>query len=235
MSGRKRSYSKVSSQPYKTSKKARPAKRSYQPKMVAGLANKNVLLPYGDSAVTTTNSQTVYQKLYRLNGLYDPLYALGGNQPLGFDQYAALYKKYYVKGVKVDCDFYAFTEAGVMPNDMKCFVWIDTDIVAPVSIVQMMERCTAKGGKFVRPGNVYAGGGKAHQLTLRATTKGVTDHGFEDPDLSSDVSTTPVKEYFLHVCWFGQSPAVPASRSVICDVNIVYDVIFYDAQNLPSS
>lgn len=63
---------------------------------------------------------------------------------MGYDQYAALYKKYYVKGLKATVDFYAYTSSGVMANDMMCFVWCDTDDSVPSTAKALYEKCVAK-------------------------------------------------------------------------------------------
>lgn len=240
MSGRKRTISRVyttSTQPVPSShsvKKSRPTKKSYKSKMVSGLGNKNILMPYHQVNVLSGASQVVHSTTMRANSLYDPDHTLGGEQPLGYDQYAALYKKYYVKGLKVTVDFYAYAASGVMPNDMMCFLWCDTDDSVPSTAKALYEKCVAKGGKYIRPNNVYAGGPQG-RISVKATTKGVTDHGFEDPDLSSDVGASPPNQWFIHIAWFGQATNLPGDRTVMCNSLVVYDAVFYDAQPLPSS
>lgn len=240
MSGRKRTISRVytsSTQPVPASysvKKSRPTKKSSKSKMVSGLGNKNILMPYHQVNVVSGNSAIVHATVIRANSLFDPDFSLGGEQPLGYDQYAALYKKYYVKGVKATVDFYAYAESGVMPNDMMCFVWCDTDESTPTTGKGLFERCVVKGGKYLRPNNIYAAGPQS-KISVKATTKGVTDHGFEDPDLSSDVGASPPRQWYIHVAWFGQATNLPAARTVMQNVVVLYDAVFYDAQPLPTS
>lgn len=48
------------------------------------------------------NASTLTSSIYRGNDLYDPLYAVGGHQPMGFDQYMTMYGKFTVLGSKID-------------------------------------------------------------------------------------------------------------------------------------
>lgn len=71
-----------------------PVKKSYSCKFV-----------YGDLiTLNSANLSTIYgtEKAYRLNSLFDPDFSVGGHQPYGFDQMAAMYNKYIVHGVKVE-------------------------------------------------------------------------------------------------------------------------------------
>lgn len=58
-------------------------------------------LKYGSGNVGATSTVGVYANQFRLNGLYDPDYSGTGHQPMGFDEYAALYGDYRVHGCKV--------------------------------------------------------------------------------------------------------------------------------------
>lgn len=54
--------------------------------------------------------------VFKINSLYDPEAALGGHQPLGFDQWAAFYSKYVVLGAKTRCDFYSTSTTPTVAN-----------------------------------------------------------------------------------------------------------------------
>lgn len=59
----------------------------------------NVKLRYFDDYLGV-DTQAVIQN-YSANSLYDPLFTLGGHQPMGFDQWAAFYKSYRVNAFKM--------------------------------------------------------------------------------------------------------------------------------------
>lgn len=54
------------------------------------------------------------EHIFRLNSLYDPDFAGVGGQPYGFDQMAALYRRYKVTGVRIDISIYNPNEDGVI-------------------------------------------------------------------------------------------------------------------------
>ncbi len=49
--------------------------------------------------------------IFRGNSCFDPDFAVGGDQPLGFDEWSALYRRYRVIACKADVDF--INDAGV--------------------------------------------------------------------------------------------------------------------------
>jgi len=64
-------------------------------------------LPYVDNSFITASGTTgvVSTNAYRLNSMFDPLYAVGGNQPLQFDTLAANYERFFVKRASVHITF----------------------------------------------------------------------------------------------------------------------------------
>lgn len=54
----------------------------------------------------TTSSPVSF--IYRANSIYDPEYAVGGNQPLGHDQWGAVYNHYIVLYSKINVRFIPF-------------------------------------------------------------------------------------------------------------------------------
>lgn len=47
----------------------------------------------------------IVSDLFRANGPYDPYQPVGGHQPMGWDQMAAIYNHYVVLGAKIKCVF----------------------------------------------------------------------------------------------------------------------------------
>lgn len=59
-------------------------------------------LRYSDIiTIPASTSGTPESYVYRANSLYDPQHALGGHQPLGFDEMMAMYNHYTVIGAKL--------------------------------------------------------------------------------------------------------------------------------------
>ena len=67
----------------------------------------NCKMHYVETVTLTTDTAGVFGAgtTFRLNSLYDPNLTGTGHQPYGYDQMAALYKRYIVSGVKVHITF----------------------------------------------------------------------------------------------------------------------------------
>jgi len=74
----------------------------------------------------------------RANGLFDPEVAVGGHQPLGFDQYMEMYDHYKVLGSKITVQFLAVgSDTG---SQSICSISLDDDATANTNIDNMIEQ-----------------------------------------------------------------------------------------------
>ncbi len=87
----------------------------------------------------------------KANGLFDPEVAVGGHQPLGFDQYMLFYDHFRVDSSHITCYFQP-TTANVVSQSI-CAISLDDDTVANTSSVNMIEQGLATW----KIGNVGAG------------------------------------------------------------------------------
>lgn len=63
-------------------------------------------LVYTDSFILTPSAGNIIpSKCYRMNGPFDPDFALGGGQPTYYDQLAIIYRRYVVNGAKLTAMF----------------------------------------------------------------------------------------------------------------------------------
>jgi len=67
---------------------------------------------YVDSVLLTSTTGSLATNIWRANSPYDPYYAVGGHQALGFDQWFNFYNHYIVLGAKATCRF-TFTSGSV--------------------------------------------------------------------------------------------------------------------------
>ncbi|AXH76586.1 MAG: capsid protein [Circoviridae sp.] len=56
---------------------------------------------YSDTYNPSNVANTITWTQFRLGGIFDPDYLIGGHQPMGFDQLAVIYGRYIVTGCKV--------------------------------------------------------------------------------------------------------------------------------------
>lgn len=68
-------------------------------------STKVVKLRYVDAITLTSTTGSLAVNTWRANSPYDPYYAVGGHQALGFDQWTTFYNQYIVLGSKATCRF----------------------------------------------------------------------------------------------------------------------------------
>ncbi len=104
------------------------------------------------TSVTFNPGAGATQNIFILaNGLFDPEVAVGGHQPLGFDQYMAFYDHFKVESSHITAYFQP-TTANVV-SQMICSISLDDDVVANTSSNNIIEQGLATW----KIGNVGAG------------------------------------------------------------------------------
>ena len=98
-----------------------------------------------DPGTNTANGFTL-----RANGMFDPEYSLGGEQPRGFDQYMELYEKFTVSSAKLSVTFAYRGYPGAPPGAVDAtgapvqeVNAKDVDVVAPPSVICLVHKAVA--------------------------------------------------------------------------------------------
>lgn len=220
------------SQPLPT-KRPRTSTRSTPTKLVSGLANRNIKMPYFTAGTLDVIGGGLNYVTMRGNGPYDPDAGLGGHQPMGWDQYSALYKMVYAKGstIRVRANDVQNT---TQSNSSYILVWADTSPNTPASYEAAMEVCAAHGGKVERMGSTYLNHPK---IKLSALSKRMLDKGFSDPQACSSVDSTPVAQWYWHVVFSSvtHQSGDTLIRKVEYTVDLLYDCLFFDSKELGQS
>ncbi len=98
---------------------------------------------------------------YRANSCFDPVYALGGDQPPGFDQWSAFYKTYQVVQSNIKVEIIprhgAETDGGVQETRLLCTVSSTADD-ATFSLAQMIHSRALPGTSSTIINSAGAGG-----------------------------------------------------------------------------
>ncbi len=136
MPKRKRTGTSARTRPYKKSKTS----RSGYTGLAVGPKTLTRKLRYverinidGGAASQATNV------FYRANGCFDPTVAVGGHQPMGFDQYMAMYDHFKVKSSKLSCTFIA-SHTAAATSDVIATIYLDDDSTAVLSTNTMIEQ-----------------------------------------------------------------------------------------------
>lgn len=146
-------------------------------------AKKYVKLHYSDSNVMATGDQWKI----KINDILDPDAAIGGHQPLGFDQWSTYYGRYTVLGAKYKFRM-QWEENPSASTPMQFAVVLDRDGTATNTMSYLAER-NHGGGNVVLPANSNS----TRELSGTYNTKkffGITDI-MDNHSVGSDIASSP--------------------------------------------
>jgi len=183
---------------------------------------------------TATSHQYV---TFRGNSVYDPYHAVGGHQPLGFDQLAALYQRYNVHGTRMEITAYnnaTVDGAGTgyinleRATTVLCYPSV---LDAPISntLSTLKEQPYSKHMTLAPP---LTSGSLRQMDTQYRTTTSVYGQPSTDQDFKSVVTGNPSKEWFWIIFCKGMNDL---PLNVNLEIKIYYDVSFYARKQLNQS
>lgn len=190
-----------------------PTSKTPKTKSVLSVEGRGVVHPYHTYNANTLGIGTFLNDYkIRGNGMYDPEYAVGGSQPFGFDQYAAIYRKFYVKSseVKVLAMWNSNTE-----SNGCLLVWADANPTDPISPKVAHERCLANGGKIKYLNNVYS---PAVVITHKAYTKKILKSGMSEDNNHGTGATDPSEQWYWHIVNTNEDATVAKGARLFIDV-----------------
>jgi len=163
---------------------------------------------------------------YSANGLFDPQIAVGGHQPVGFDQMMLIYNHYTVTKSTATV---TFTNTKAYP--IMCAIWLSADGVLTTDPIQMNEN-----GMLVKAVlNPVGVAGATKTLTL--TTDIGKVNGIKSPlnefAMRGDAANNPLEQsYYLFGCWTNFSTN---DAAVAISMLIEYDAWFTEPRKLITS
>lgn len=184
-----------------------------------GPGNIRRTLRYTTGYTSTGTSGALAATYFRAIGLYDPEYAVGGHQPMGFDQYIALYRRFVCLSSRITVEVYNQT------GPVVCGIQLVMANSSPyTTYAQIIEQ-----GQCVHrliPDNYDIP--FALKLSQRtASTFSVVDP-LDDFDLSGSNGADPARP--LQFMVWNQDPNLTSTSTVQFVITIEYDTIFMDPQ-----
>jgi hypothetical protein len=165
------------------------------------------------------------------NGLYDPDTTGTGHQPYGFDQAMAIYSRYRVR--KSVCKVRPLVQATTSVNTSLVGIVLSQDGLAvsgASSVENILEFPTPRISKLLRGGSVWE---PFRQTVLQYRESQLIG---DEPGMfitSGTLSTNPPIPFYFEV--FAAAPGATDPGAVTCQVEIEYEVEFYEKKLLPSS
>ena len=234
--------------PYtKRTNKKRPVRRrrrKYKPSprraILSGFpTSKLVKLRYVDSTATLDAAVGSSSSIvYRANSVYDPYYAAGGHQPMGFDQWAAIYSRYTVLGAKITVRPTPTATPSVIPMYYGVTLSGSANPLGNYSTIDNILESKLTANKrliALHP----AGPSDSRQMGMSVVQKFSAKKFFGVADvqdgaaLSAVVSDNPAKDAFFGVWAAAIDGNDPGSMSF--NVQIDYIVLFREPTNLNGS
>jgi hypothetical protein len=164
--------------------------------------------------------------IYSATGLYDPNYAVGGHQPMGFDQYMLAYQHYRVTGARISVTFHSET--------------VSENYTVGVAVrrnpsIGTFEQEIEQGFIKHAPLSIETGSRQSRTISYYVNPQRWLGIPAGDADrLEGDASSNPTEQCYFQVLAMGVNTGVtaPSVRTVI---TIDYDVVFREKKLLSQS
>lgn len=188
-----------------------------------------VKLHYSDVVSLEALAGAFAQINYRANSAFDPEAAVGGNQPLGYDQWETFFMRYQVIGCAINLQ--CIMNASLSPPSHATVAIVPTDTTVTLnSMEQAVEfpyaRSKIQSAFSNRPTFL-----KAYLSTARKLgyAKGIS----QEPSLSALTTTNPSEQWFWNICLQALDNA--SDVKIQCRVKLTYYIRFFDRRDLQRS
>lgn len=183
-------------------------------------------LRYCENVALTSATGALNSTIFRLNSLFDPQNAVGGHQPMYFDQLAAVFARYVVLGAKIKVTFGAVTETANTSN----FV---VGIAGSGATSFYTDPQTAMEDNHGKWTTVNGRNGNSGTRTLSLDFNARRDLAIDPYGYLTAVTADPSLVYY-GILWVADLQAT-GTTSIILNVEIVFDCEFTNNIATPSS
>lgn len=192
--------------------------------------NKRVTLRYSaEISVASPGPGLAAGHVFRLNSIFDPDLTGTGHNPLGYDQWLAIYNNYHVVDARIKATR-TYTTTGAVAPSMMCIAVVDRTAALETDTQTISERQDYSA--MVQTGDADQGIQVSRQTVNMSKFFGVKDVA-DDADLGAVVTQNPLKSCLAAVTFcsinnnqFGTALAL---------VEIEFDIVFTDPKGLQGS
>lgn len=163
--------------------------------------------------------------IYRGNSAFDPEQAVGGGQPLGFDQWSAFYNRYQIMGSKIEVEY--LPDPATAPAQPVQLILVPTDSTTAITgLAQAMELPYSKSTL------VPIFRTTSTKLSAYMSTKAKFGYGegiTQEDDLSALTTTNPAEQWYWQLVI---GSAGNTATNGFGRVKITYYCRFFDRRDL---
>jgi hypothetical protein len=203
------------------------------PSNATGVADiTTVRLKYITSYVDFTASVSYYGHVFRLNSLFDPDYTGVGAQPLGFDQWAALYGSYRVMATRAKMTV-ASTASAAIPMVFGFYPSTDANTETTLDNAVMKPRSAYKVASWVGT----AQNSIQRKFSMNEVLGQTPEQYRTQPETAALVSANPGTQVYLNMYAFnlnGTWSATAANNPTLI-FELEFDVEFFFRVNIDES
>lgn len=187
----------------------------------------NTTLRYYDLNVAVPATTTVTGVHYRANGIFDPYVPVGGHQPLGFDQWMAVYDHWVVNSSRIKVTFTYRDETGDVVHPFICGIYDDDDATNSLSVNSLVE---AQGRS--KTGILTTNQDRVVLYSSWRNTKTFGPATLSDSRQAGSVAADPSEahNWFIWLYNYGNT-----ANTINFFVDIEYNVTFFERRDLATS
>lgn len=187
-----------------------------------------VHLTFNQNYAISASTSDISTKVFRGNSIFDPDTGTTPTQPLGYEQWATLYRRYRVIASRAEIRFMADGSAvpltGVVVPMTSSVVYTD-----PVGY-----KTSAYAKQVTLGTSLNTGFGDIESYMSTDKIRGMPRNGVRvAQELSSIFASDPTQQWFWHVSLCADDNST--TWEGVMNVTIVYDVELYDRANLSQS
>lgn len=168
-------------------------------------------------ALSSFGTNVLQYFIVGINNLYDPRYALGGTQPVYYDQLMSIYRKATVVAAKITVTWGLPTPAANGDGPYLCGITTGNSVGLPTSDPSKLLSTPNTGYVLVTQ--------NSNARTTTATYSPKTSLGIDkdDPSLWNTTSGGPSNSWFATVWASPQGPSTTGSVNAVITVDFVVD------------
>lgn len=166
---------------------------------------------------------------FSTNGMYDPVVAIGGHQPMYFDQLAALYARYVVIGAKISVKF---LNADANTGLIACGIVIDDDyVLGATNFNELNEQTQATRPKYI----AYNATTPVTQVSKWSARKffASSQNIIGNSNLGAAPTSNPSQQSFFVL--YAQCIDLASTVTVFAEVSIEYIAVWTELKDVTQS